>query len=216
MWEVIHGDCRSVLPTLTGVDAVITDPPYGIGYVNKRHDIRDREFAPMLEGDGDTLIGQEVVSAAFDMGLPVCAFAHHRKPWDGPWRQWLVWDKGGAVGGGGDRATCWKFTWELVQVGGFGKLNGQRDQAVLRFPISQASMSDHPTQKPVALMVYLVEKLTQPGDTVFDPFCGSGSTGVACMQTGRNFVGVEKDAGYCDIARRRISEAVPLLATEGK
>jgi hypothetical protein len=121
--------------------------------------------------------------------LAVCAFAHHRRPWSGNWRQWLVWDKGPAVGGGGDIATCWKFTWELIQVGGFGRLNGPRDSAALRYWISQADMPDHPTQKPIALMKYLIEKLTQPGDTVLDPFMGSGTTGVACVQTGRRFLG---------------------------
>jgi DNA modification methylase len=118
-----------------------------------------------------------------------------------------VWDKGGAVGGGGDIATCWKFTWELIQVGGFGKLNGKRDPSVLRFEIGPSSMPDHPTQKPVRLMEYLITKLTKPGDTVFDPFMGSGTTGVACINTGRNFIGCEIDSGYFDIARKRIEQA---------
>jgi DNA modification methylase len=203
------GDCLDFLRTLEpgSVDAVVTDPPYGINYQNKRHDIYPhRVFAPPLANDDSTEVGQKAITLCSYKGWPVCAFAHHRLPWCGSWRQWLVWDKGGAVGGGGDRETCWKFTWELIQVGGFGKLNGQRDSAVLRFPIIGSLMRDHPTTKPLDLMVYLIEKLTKPGDTVLDPFMGSGTTGVACVRTGRRFIGCEIDPGYFEIARRRIAD----------
>jgi DNA modification methylase len=204
-YQLHLGDCLEILPTLGRVDAVITDPPYGIAYKNKRHDIRPRQYADVLIGDNDPCVGQSVTDWAHGASIPVCVFAHHRHPWRGKWRNWLVWDKGGAVGGGGDRATCWKFTWELIQVGGFGKLNGQRDGSVLRFPIGQSNMRLHPTQKPIELMIYLIEKLTQPGATILDPFMGSGTTGVACIKTGRNFIGIEKDAGYYDIAQHRLA-----------
>ena len=65
----------------------------------------------------------------------------------------------------------------------------------------------HPTQKPVALMAALIGQYTQPGATVLDPFMGSGTTGVACVQTGRNFIGIEIDPGYAEIARQRIEKA---------
>jgi site-specific DNA-methyltransferase (adenine-specific) len=73
----------------------------------------------------------------------------------------------------------------------------------------------HPTQKPVALMEDLIRTYTNPGDTVLDPTMGSGSTGVACVNTGRRFIGIERDAGYFATAERRIAEAQPqLLAAE--
>ena len=65
----------------------------------------------------------------------------------------------------------------------------------------------HPTQKPLALMTWIVENYTNPTDTILDPFMGSGTTGVACVQTGRNFIGIEKDRGYYEIAEKRIKEA---------
>ena len=65
----------------------------------------------------------------------------------------------------------------------------------------------HPTQKPIALMSLLIEKFTKPGQTVFDPYMGSGTTGVACMNLGRNFIGCEIDPGYFAIAEKRIVEA---------
>jgi DNA modification methylase len=72
----------------------------------------------------------------------------------------------------------------------------------------------HPTQKPVALMEYLVRTYTNPGDVVLDNCMGSGTTGVACMNTGRRFIGMEMDAGYFAIAQQRIGAAIPAPAND--
>ena len=106
--KLILGDCLDVLRRLPDgcVDAVVTDPPYGIGYRNARGDFRPHiDFSPALKGDHNGDAGQKAIDECFRRDWPVCAFAHHRRPWRGDWRQWLVWDKGPAVGGGGDRAT---------------------------------------------------------------------------------------------------------------
>lgn len=190
------------------VDAVVTDPPYGIAL--KEHGRNGYDWRVI--GDESQAVGQEAISMCRDRNWPLAVFAHHRKPWPGEWRQFLVWDKGPAVGGGGDIATCWKFTWDLVQVAGTGRLNGPRDSAVLRYWATQRGYHYHPCQKPVALVAYLISKITQPGETVLDPFMGSGTTGVACVQTGRNFIGIEIDPTYFAIAERRIAEAQQQLA----
>lgn len=65
----------------------------------------------------------------------------------------------------------------------------------------------HPSQKPIALIVELIERYTKPGQTVIDMFMGSGTTGVACAQTGRRFIGIEIDPTYFAIAEKRITEA---------
>jgi site-specific DNA-methyltransferase (adenine-specific)/modification methylase len=200
-------DCRDVLPCIPGLDCVITDPPFGINYANRRGDMVPKVFDGALKNDESQEVGQAIIDECFKREWPVCTFAHHRKPWAGIWRQWLVWDKGPAVGGGGDLATCWKFTWELIQVGGFGKLNGQRDSAVLRYWIGQTNMHEHPTQKPVALMTYLIKKLTTANDVVADFFMGSGTTLVSAIRAGRCAIGVESDERYFDIAVKRIQEA---------
>lgn len=201
--KLVLGDCLELIDQVGHADAVITDPPYGINYRNKRADITGRHYAPAINGDCDCDVGQQMIDACFARGWPVCAFAHIRRPWAGDWRQFLVWDKGGAVGGGGDRKTCWKQTAELIQVGGFGELNGPRDSSVLRFPIGPASMHLHPTQKPLKLMEYLILKLTKPGDVILDPFAGSGTTVEAAMNTGRRCIAFETDPNYFRIARRR-------------
>jgi len=80
-----------------------------------------------------------------------------------------------------------------------------------RYPITVVDFSQqmglHPTQKPVDLLAYLVQTYTNPGDTVLDFTCGSGSTGVACAETGRNFVAIELDETYFKIASDRIESA---------
>lgn len=79
---------------------------------------------------------------------------------------------------------------------------------VLNFAGEHNRGKKHPTQKPVALLEYLVKTYTNEGDTVLDNCMGSGSTGVACVNTGRNFIGMELDAGYFEIAQKRIDEAI--------
>lgn len=81
-------------------------------------------------------------------------------------------------------------------------------RSVLLFPTDKQKCSLHPTQKPVALLEYLVKTYTNPGDLVLDNCMGSGSTGVACVNTGRRFIGMELDQGYFDIAQKRINEAI--------
>lgn len=79
-------------------------------------------------------------------------------------------------------------------------------KSVITFSKDVQKSALHPTQKPVALLEYLVNTFTNPGETVLDNCMGSGSTGVACKKTGRNFIGIELDDGYFDIAKRRIEE----------
>lgn len=81
-------------------------------------------------------------------------------------------------------------------------------RSVLVFPSDKQRSSLHPTQKPVALMEYLIRTYTNPGDTVLDNCMGSGTTGVACLRTGREFIGIEKDAGFFQIAERRLTAEV--------
>lgn len=77
---------------------------------------------------------------------------------------------------------------------------------ILKFNREKLGSTLHPTQKPVALLEYLIKTFTNPGETVLDNCMGSGSTGVACKKTGRNFVGIELDSGYFNIAKQRIEE----------
>lgn len=86
----------------------------------------------------------------------------------------------------------------------------KKKRSILQFP--KVRIGDHPTQKPVALMEYLIRTYTNEGETVLDNCMGSGTTGVACANTGRNFIGIEKDDKYFAIAKARIEAAMPAPA----
>jgi site-specific DNA-methyltransferase (adenine-specific) len=113
----------------------------------------------------------------------------------------LVWDKGPGVGGNGN-TTLWKRSWELIQIDPHGRgASGARDVAILRYwATSWSGHKLHPTEKPLPLMRYLVEKLTRPGELILDPFMGAGTTLVAARQLGRRAIGIELERRYCDRA----------------
>lgn len=206
-WRVECGDCLDLLRKLPSgsVDAVVTDPPYGIS-LNERK--RPKHVASLnhleIFGD-DTPFDPAPVLA---MSVPTVLWGANNFATRLPDRGgWLVWDK---VTRNGlnvriseaeiawtnciTRTQCFRYLWS----GAFR--DGERGTAY------------HPCQKPVALMAWCLEVAGVPqGATILDPFCGSGTTGVACVQTGRNFIGFEIDPAYCEIARRRISQAVPAL-----
>tara|TARA_Y100000782_G_scaffold83145_1_gene90078 strand:- start:258 stop:695 length:438 start_codon:yes stop_codon:yes gene_type:complete len=121
-------------------------------------------------------------------------------------RSVLIWDKGGALGMGA-LDIPWKPDHEEIYVIGKGFVGKRDSGSVLRCAPVQSTAKNgrvHPTQKPVMLLKKLCQKL--PG-TILDPFMGSGSTGVACAQMGRRFVGIESEKAYFDIARKRIEDA---------
>lgn len=117
-----------------------------------------------------------------------------------------MWDKGGAVGGGGDIKKCLKRTWELIQVANNDDMNGKRGESVWRHPIIPQDTSLHICAKPVGLMAKIVNRFSCVGATVLDPFMGSGTTGIACIKTGRKFIGIEKDATHFENALNRIKK----------
>lgn len=201
---LIRGDCREVLPTLRGVDAVVTDPPYGISRDNHGGFLESRG---QIANDHSTELGQSVVDFCDDNDLPLAVFASPRKPFAGNWRNLIVWDKGEAVAGGGDPSRCLKLSWELIQVSRNGIMDGAREGSVWRHPITQQDFDNHPNEKPVGLMERLVSKLFADCTAICDPMMGSGTTGVACIKTGRKFIGIEIEPKYFEIACERIRKA---------
>lgn len=185
------GDCLEVLPTLGKVDAVVTDPPYGIGWDTNysrfsrgtadkaqiRNDEKVFDPTPWLQFREVILWGAN----HFNNKLPQAAL--------------LVWDKRNNDGTAflSDGEVAWFSKGYGVYI---KSISGQRHRSI--------SGGLHPTQKPVPLMQWCVEKTT---GTVLDPFMGSGTTGVACANLGRKFIGIEIEPKYFDIACRRIEDA---------
>lgn len=204
---IFHGDCREILPRLEG-DVLVTDPPYGIKLRNGDVDGHRSKRWNKVEGDHDSTVARFAIKWADDKEIPIIVFASPWNPWGGTPRNQIVWDKGGAVGGGGDIKTCLKRSWELIQVYRNGPMNGGRDESVWRFPIVPADTAQHICAKPVPLMESLLVKFTKEPDLCVDPFMGSGTTLVAAKLTGRRAIGIEIEERYCEIAAKRLSQGV--------
>ena len=194
------GDCREILPTLGKVDACISDPPYGIAYKSP-------------SGRGQTIRGDYPVIAGdtqpFDPS-PFLGFsqvvlfgANHYADKLPASAKWLVWDKrdGGTPNNNSDCELAW------VKEGGSARLIRHLWNGMLKAS-ERESKRVHPTQKPIAVMEWVIEQATELGQTVFDPFMGSGTTGIAAVKLKRNFIGAEIDQRYFDIACKRIQAAL--------
>jgi hypothetical protein len=196
-----EGDCLEVMPTLGKVDAVITDPPYGISHeTNYGASWAGRQIA----GDKTTEARDAVVRMSGD--APSVFFGTWKTPPIDAARGCIVWDKGPAFGMG-DLSFPWKGSFELAYVRGAG-WKGRRDEGVLRGPVVPSWESAgrvHPHQKPVWLLSHFIKKCD--AETILDPFMGSGTTGVACVKEGCKFIGIELDPDYFDIACKRIRDA---------
>ena len=197
-WKVITGDARDVLPTLSGADAIITDPPFGINFAGRP--TKWQREAGMVATTWDE-------SAPDVYGLltlaPIVVI------WGGNYfplplsRGWMAWHKPDSPPSMGNLELAWT------------NLDQNARSIVHSISATNAERVGHPTQKPLRVMKWCLEMAGIPvGATVIDPYCGSGTTGVACMQTGRNFIGIEIDPDYADIARRRIGEAANHLFVE--
>ena len=201
-----HGDCLKILPTLPKVDAVVTDPPYGISYETEMdHRANTNRNRPRsVFGDDSTGLRDSVLRQASWTAAVV--FGSWKMPRPVKTKMVLTWEKG-MNAGMGDLSIPWKPNTEEIYVLGHG-FRGHRGSSVLRFqcPPSQESWGRvHPTEKPVPLMAELLAKC--PLGTILDPFMGSGTTGVACANLGRKFIGIEIERKYFDIACERIAAA---------
>ena len=197
--RLICGDCREVLPTLGRFDAVVTDPPYGVGYVhggggNGKHSRRN--VAPII---GDDSPFNPV--AWLDFPEVVLWGANHYANRLPPGR-WLIWNKLDGLAS--------YDTFSDVEIAWCKRPGADRIYSLLWKGICQAKENDpnryHPSQKPIDLMHWCMEFVD--GESILDPFMGSGTTGVAAVRLGRKFTGIEIEPKYFDIACRRISDAL--------
>jgi DNA modification methylase len=205
-------DCLTVLPKLEKIDCIITDPPYGDGK-NTVYGLYDKQIA----GNDDPLLNCAMLREAYHC-LRKNGTIYNFTNWKHEdflrayiakysrlkMRHSIVWDKNGIKLGGAFRPAH-----ERVLVFEKGKPGYRRKDYgdVQRFSCVQHSVSSHPHEKPLPLLKGMLAHSTNIGDTVLDPFMGSGSTGVACAQMGRKFVGIELDEAYFDMACRRIEVA---------
>jgi len=190
---LINADCREVLPLLPKVDAVVTDPPYGV--------LSESGSAATRRSGGNKNAGVmewDVVPEASLMER-LEEVSANRMFWGGchlplpPTFGYLVWDKQIDGLNFGEVEYCWtsaKFAPRIFRFRAVGVDGGKL----------------HPTQKPIQLMKWCLGFFPN-AKTILDPFMGSGTTGVACVKLGRKFIGIEIDSGYFDIACKRIRDA---------
>lgn len=189
-----------ILPSLNKVDAIVTDPPYGIG-----------EAAGKNKSRGNLAIAKDYGNDSWD-DYPITQshidLMRSKSDWQiifggnyfplPPTKCWLVWDK---LNGSNDFADC-ELAWTNL------------DKAVRRIQFlwngmlrqNKESRGDHPTQKPIGVMAWCINHLPDSCVTILDPFMGSGTTGVAAMKLNHKFIGIEINSKYFEIACRRIEE----------
>ena len=174
-----HGDMMDVLPTLGRFDACVTDPPYGIGEAAGKNASRGNMAVAKDYGDDDWDNAPASALAIRSMQESSC----HQIIFGGNYFNlpasscWLVWDK---LNGDNDFADCelaWTNLKKAVRRVQF-RWNGMIRQ-------NNEPRGDHPTQKPVGVMLWCIDQLPKTVSTIIDPFMGSGTTGVACIQIGR-------------------------------
>ena len=199
--RLLLGDCLSIMPLLDPVDAVVTDPPYGIGESGQKNRTRGKKAAPGKYKDCHW--DNEPASADHIEAIKAAAphqiiFGGNYFTGLGPTSCWLVWDK---QNGENDFADC-ELAWTNLQKAVrrvYWRWNGMIRKG--------DDIREHPTQKPVGVMEWCINHLPDSAETILDPFAGSGTTGVACVNMGRRFIGIERDQDYFDIACKRVEEA---------
>jgi DNA modification methylase len=209
--QIICGDCLEVMKEIPdkAVDLVLTDPPYGIK--------RDKGFGGAGGFNGKKPIARRQYNDNWDKERPsefcfkeILRIGKNILIFGGNYfadilpqnKHWVVWDKLNTMPTFGDCELIWtnakrnsvkKITYQY---------NGLFGKEKRRY---------HPTQKPVGLIKKLLEIYSKEGDLIFDPFLGSGTTAVACLELNRHFIGIELSSEYCEIAKKRIREIQPQL-----
>ena len=202
------GDCMDILPTLDKVDAVITDPPYGIGMgesKNHKHGKYGKQSGVLHENlDWDnTIPSKEVLNLIIERTqFQIFWGANYYSQHLTNERGWIVWDKmNDNFYSTSDGELAWTNIEQRLK---FFRRSHGLDKG---FMVKDGFGNVHPTQKPVQLMAFCIENCPK-ANTILDPFMGSGTTGVAAIQMGRKFIGIEREPKYFDIACKRIEQAV--------
>ena len=218
--KIIQGDCLEVMEGFAdkSFDLVLTDPPYGIDYQSNMR-VVSKQFAK-LENDNNSSrfeAYKEIWRVLKDdtVAIVFCSFKNYADDFNElaklfDIKNCIVWDKGG--GGIGDLTHSLLTDYELAIIAHKGQctIRGKRDGSVWSEGKVNPNTMVHPTEKPVPLLMRMINKFSDADAKILDPFLGSGTTLVACKQLNRNGVGVEISAEYCEIARQRLQQQILL------
>lgn len=209
---IYHGDSRAIAPALKGINAVVSDPPYGMKDKSDRSTTFSRCAMPhagmQQPRKWDCIVGDD---EDFDPSLwtayPKCVLfgAVHFSPRLPKSRCWLVWDKreGGTPD---DNADC-DFAW--TNLPGPARMFSQLWRGMVRRGVENAVPIVHPHQKPLDLMQWVITRCgLSAGDLILDPYMGSGTTLVAAKNLGFTAIGIDIEERHCEIAAKRLSQEV--------
>jgi len=196
------GDCLDVLPTLAAgsVDAVVTDAPYANGTAYASYQDTPAELARLIAA-----IMRFMLRTGSRVAVTPGVISMHL--WPTPtWA--LSWHSPNS-----NARSCWGFScWQPILVYGkdpyLANRMGCRPDSFTYSSLKKRSVDGHPCPKPLGIMEWIVKRCSLAGEAVLDPLMGSGTTGVACVQTGRRFIGIEKEPKYFEIAVKRIEAAI--------
>ena len=206
--KLILGDCLEIMKSIPdkSIDAVITDPPYGVGIEYGIYQDTKENLLKMID---PFLIEAKRIAKI----IAVFTGVMNTEYWRGSdWR--TCWARPAGTGMGKWGFTCWT---PIAMYGNDPYLtNGLGGRPDLYVDYSgKREKFDHPVVKPLGIMQWIINRTTiNKGASILDPFMGSGTTGVACVQTGRNFIGIEIDPKYFAIAEKRIKDAQQQMRLE--
>ena len=204
------GDCLEILPTLGKVDAVVTDPPYGVGFAGSAtrwstpSGVSYESFDDTREYVVNVCVRAIELSRLLAARVCLTPGIRNARAYPQPDGEGVIWYPSGANRG------PWGFVTHqpIYYYGKCPFLSSGRGSMPTGFQSTEsAEENGHPCPKPIRQMTWLVNRVSMAGDIVADPFMGSGTTGVACAKLGRKFIGIEIEERYFSIACRRIDEA---------
>ena len=218
-----QGDCLELMKNIPdgSVDLVLTDPPYLCDY--SRHDSKSR-FSKKIANDENNSANEGMIERYLQEcfrimkhNTAIYCFCNYKKidffkqqieKAGFNLKNIIFWDK--QRNGMGDLSTTFGYSYEFIIFASKGqpKIRGKRISDVWQFARVKPKEQTHQNQKPIDLLKQAIEKSSDEGEVVFDGFMGSGSTGVACVNLKRNFIGIELKEEYFKIAEERIEEAV--------
>ena len=215
----MHGDCLQLMKNIPdkSIDLVLTDPPYLCNY--SRHDRKSR-FSYAIANDKNNLENEQMISNYLQScyrimkdNTAIYCFCNYKKidffkqQIEGAGfhiKNIIIWDK--QKQGMGDLSTTFGYSYEFILFASKGqpKIRGKRISDIWSFSRVKPKEQVHQNQKPIDLLTLAINKSSNENDTVFDGFMGSGSTGVAALNSNRSFIGIELDEKYFNIAKNRI------------
>lgn len=208
--KLFQGDCIEMIKAIPdkSIDLILTDPPYGKKADKGTNGFGSAKNRRYSGGWDNTRPSAEVFAEMFRIAKNVVIFGgNYFADMLPPSNCWIVWDKKGNVPFQNPFADC-----ELI----YTTFKKPIKKIVFKqqgFITDSKDKRCHPTQKPSELVQMIIESFTKPGDLICDPFMGSGTTGIACINTGRRFIGMELDVGYYSVAEERLAEAEERMET---